>query len=138
MQAVREYVELPSHIRVCANMIYYDLTHGPAFARIPAAGIEAITDDHLATIRSDAEDECEPGDRVVEVYTGPIADALRAFIDDLPSTLYVDDDAECVMDTEPQGEEIDGEWCEPTPYFTLEGRTIVEAVFGPTIAREFR
>ena len=134
---IAEHVAVPAHIEVCANMCRYDLLYGPAFARLPKEGVEKITDDDLATLYDDANDMCEEGDTVVEVYTSDVGAALRLFIDDMPSTLYYDADCECVMDREPEGEEIDGEWYEPSDYYALDRGDIVEAVFGRTIAREF-
>jgi hypothetical protein len=50
---------------------------------------------------------------------------------------YVDDESGCVSESEPEGEEFDGEWLDPCPYWAVEGRDLVEAIFGRTIAREF-
>lgn len=148
-KAIREVVEVPAYIDVASNMCRYDLMYGPAYARLPQGDVTKITDDDLSTLYRDAEESCEEGDCVVEVYTSEVGDALRTYIDDLPSTLYYDDDCGCVMTREPEGEEFDtgevdddGEpimqWCEPTPYYVLGSRDIVEALFGRTIAREFR
>jgi hypothetical protein len=135
-RAVREAIEIPPYVNVCANMVRYDLLHGPAFARLPEAGIEAITDDDLALLYSDAEESCKAGDVVVEVYTSIVADTLRDYIDGLP-TLYYEDSGYC-SECEPCGEEIDGEWYEPADYYKLEPRAVCEALFGRIIAWEFK
>jgi hypothetical protein len=64
-KAIREFLPVPAYVAVCANMVRYDLLHGPAFARLPADGIKAITNDDLATLYEDAEESCEEGDSVV-------------------------------------------------------------------------
>ena len=58
---------------------------------------------------------------------------LRAWAEEhLPSEVWVDMDCGSVSESEPQGEEIDGEWQEPftenTVYFDCKG--IKQAVFG--------
>lgn len=138
--ALRGHVPVPAHINAAANAVRYDLMHGPAFVRIPQGDVTRFTDDDLATFYSDAKEGAEPGDIVCECYTSPVADALRAFIEELPGTLYYDDDCGCVMESEPEGELDDesGEWIEPAPYYAVESRDIVEALFGRTIAGEFR
>ena len=142
--AVRECVAVPPHIDACASAVRYDLLHGPAWAAVPPAGIEAFTADHFATFREDLEDLEAEGCAVSEVYAGPVAQALRDFIDDLP-TLYVDE-VGFASEYEPQGywdedpEDLDNEmsWVDPEPYYEVSGADLVSALFGPTIAREFR
>lgn len=138
-KALAKHITVPAHIIVCANMVRYDLLHGPAFARLPHGDVTQITNDDLATLYSDAEDLREnDDDKIVEVYPSIIGDTLRDFVDDLSSTLYYDDDCGCIMDSEPQGEEIDGEWYEPSDYYTLTGKDIIDGLFGRTIANEFK
>ncbi len=145
-----KFIPVPPHITVAANMCRYDLMHGPAYARLPSGDVVKITYDDLTILYADAEASLEPGsaDEVVEVYTSVIGDTLRDFINDLPSTLYYDADCGCIMDLEPEGEEWDtGEvdadgdpimqWSDPSDYWTLDRRDIVEALFGRTIAHEF-
>jgi hypothetical protein len=50
-------------------------------------------------------------------------DEIRAALDSASiGTLYYDDDCGQVMDTEPQGEEFEGDWMEPAPYYAIEPR----------------
>lgn len=140
--AVRERFPLPAHIEACARAIRYDLFHGPSFSRIPADGIEAFTADDFATFHDDLqEDLAAHGGKIEETYTGTVAATLRAFIDDLPSELWVDEQCGATMDSEPEGYEDDetGEYVEPdlSDYYRLESRDIVECLLGKTIAREF-
>lgn len=135
-KAIREFLPVPAYVAVCANMCRYDLLHGPAFARLPAEGIKAITNDDLATLYEDVEESCEEGDTVVEVYCSVVGDTLRDWLAFLP-TLYYEEWSGCVCDSEPQGEEVDGEWYEPE-YSVVSDSDVVEALFGRTIAREFR
>lgn len=130
--AIRDAVTVPAHIRAAATACASDLLHGPRYAVLPASGRwEDFSEDHWSAVPSDLEGN------VTSVYAGPVGDMLRDFIRDMPSTLYADEDQEFVSVTEPEAEEIDGETIDPSPYFAIEGRQIVEAVFGPTISREF-
>jgi hypothetical protein len=135
-RAIREFVPVPGYINVCADMVRYDLLHGPAFARLPKDGIKAITNDDLATLYEDAEESCDEGDTVVSVYESVVGDTLRDWLAFLP-TLYYEEWSGDVTDSEPQGEEIEGEWYEPE-YSVVSDSDVVEALFGRTIAREFR
>lgn len=143
VEEIRQAVPVPAHIHACAAAVRYDLLHGPAWAAVPATGIEHFTADHFATFREDlAELEAE-GCTVSEVYAGPVASALREFIDDLP-TLYADEDG-YVADSEPEGfweddPEDDGApmWIDPVAYSRLSDADVTAALFGQTIAREFR
>lgn len=136
-EALSGVVDAPEHIKACAAAVRYDLLYGPAWAAIPPAGIEAFTVDMFATYFDDLEQLKEEGHTVEEVYTGRVGDALREYIENLPGELYYDADAGDVMASEPEGEEIDGEWYEPAPYYALSARDVVEALFGKTIATEF-
>lgn len=154
--AVREYVEIPSHVATCAGMCAYDLMHGPSFAKVPPAGIEAIDPDCQATYAADLEDvEGE----ITEVYSGPVGEALRAFLADLPSALYVDEDCGGVSEREPEPEgywiDSEGEmhdsldeeeaealgatWHEydMSGFWQIDRSGIVLILFGETIARHF-
>lgn len=135
--AVADLITVPAHINAAANACRYDLMHGPSYVRIPAGDVTKFTDDDLATFRDDASEGAEPDDVIAETYISPVADALREFIVELPGTLYYDDDCGCISETEPEGEEVDGEWFDPSPYYIVESRDVVEALFGQTIAREF-
>lgn len=147
--AIREYVgEAPAHILACASACRYDLYHGPTFSRLPAQGVEAFTVDDYATFASDLELILGEGDTITETYCGPIGDALRAYIETLPSELYVDWSG-YATDCEPQGEYLDAEgepcdgdaegaeWCEPEGYTLCDQRDIIAAIFGDFMAKEF-
>jgi len=130
--AIRDAVPVPAHIRQAAAACASDLMNGPRYARLPATGRwEDFTEDDWAALPSDLEGPTSG------VYAGPVGDMLRGFISEMPSTLYADEDQEFVSTEEPAGEEVDGEWMDAPPSIEIDGRQIVEAVFGETIAREF-
>jgi hypothetical protein len=130
--AIREAVPVPAHVREAATACATDLLSGPQFARRPESGNwEDFGEDDWGPLREDLE-----GD-VTQVYSGPVGDMVRDFVRELPSSLYADEDQESVSTDEPEGEEVDGEWIEASPYFVVEDRQIVEALFGETMAREF-
>ena len=147
-------IAVPAHIRACANACLYDLVHGPSFVRIPWGNVENVANDDPATYRDDLEDECEYacGDVIEETYPGRVGDAVRAFIDDLPSEVWVDTDCDDLMLTEPDEYEAnpdhtgedDLETNGPEVYendlsstYHLGRHDIIRALFGATFAREF-
>lgn len=131
--AIRDAVEVPAHVREAAAACASDLLNGLRYARMPASGSWTdFGEDDWSALPDDLEG------KVTSVYSGPVGDMLRGFIADLPSTLYADEDQEFVSTDEPQGEEVDGEWIEASPYVEIGSGQIVEALFGDTIAREFR
>jgi hypothetical protein len=162
-----EAYPVPEHIAACASAIRYDLMHGPSWSLIPKGEIENFNVDCYATLREDVAEDCDTaaGDIVTETYTGPVADALRAFIDDLPSELWIDTDCGFAGTSEPEGEWITPEdaGCEfddetgkydtagyetdstgnvyIEPYtecvYHVDGSDIIRALFGKTIANEF-
>lgn len=138
--AIAAHLTVPAHIEAAARAVRYDLYHGPSWVRVPGGDVERFTYDDHATFRDDLE--AKPGDVIAETYLSPVADALRAFIDDLPSDLWVDTMSDCVLTSEPEGWEDDetGEWVEPewSDYAHADGRDIVRALFGRVIADEFR
>jgi len=148
-QSLRDQFEVPPHIEACANAIRYDLTHGPTWARIPARGMTCFTDDDYATFPEDLDDRMEPGDTKAETYCSLVADTLRDWLDSF-TVCYVDADGEYLGGREPQGEYLDedGEPCEddaesatyyaPYPYYECGPLDITRALFGDTIANEFR
>jgi hypothetical protein len=139
-QAIRDAITVPDYIGSAATACAYDLMHGPSWSRIPGNDVTKFSDDDVALFREDVEDECEPGDAISETYTGPVGDALRAFIDDLPGDGYVDTDAGDFSTSAPEAwEDDDGEVIEPSweCYRQVERRDIIQALFGATIAREF-
>jgi hypothetical protein len=143
--AISDAISVPDHIRAAANAVAYDLLHGPSYSLIPKAGIESFDCDCFATFAQDLD---ESEGEITETYCGPVADALRAFIDDLP-TLYVDESG-YASEIEPEGYyvDLDGEECdsdvdgaeyvEPGPYYLVDSSSLVESLFGQTIARHFR
>lgn len=141
-RTIKNAIEVPDYIHACANACRYDLLYGPSFVRIPQGDVTKFTDDDLATFYDDAADESEPGDVIEETYTGKVAAALSEFLDDLPHEAWVDTDCECFMTSEPEGEtdEETGKYLEPymESTYVLDHTDIVEALFGHTIAHEFR
>lgn len=161
--AIQEAISVPDYIHACANACRYDLMHGPSFVRIPWGNVANLTDDDVTTFSEDLEEEYFPefGDRIEETYTGQVGNALRAFIDDLPTEAWVDTDCGDYMSTEPRAwfdedaEPVDyddsddneddtesrprGEWIEPDwqSIYSIGRSEIIEALFGTTIAREF-
>lgn len=127
---VRESVTIPAHVRIAAGACAADLMHGPRFAREPKDGWEKLTEDDVSPIASDLDG------KVTQVYQGPVGDLLRDFIAELP-TLYIDED-DCIHTSEPESYELDGEMMDPASYCELASTSVVEALFGTTIAHEFR
>lgn len=154
-RAIRDHISVPPHIAFVADAIARDLTYGPAWVILPGGDVEALTDDcDVYYLRADAEEDCEEGDKIVSAYGKTMTGALRDFIDNLPSTLYVDTDAgyatesepesqwsEMVMQEDEEGNEYEEEvWHDEdmSNWFECDWRDIVAALFGDTIAREFR
>jgi hypothetical protein len=147
--AIRDHITIPDHIHACAIAVAYDLNHGPACVLIREGKIENLTPDDIYSIWQDAEEDQSPGDVIAWAYDQP-AETLRDFISNLPGTLYVDTDSGSVSDCEPEsGEfttEIDEDGCtieiwydnDMSSIYECDSRDIVLALFGQTIAREFR
>lgn len=143
-EAVRAYVTVPAHVAAIASACTYDLLYGPTYTARPEAGWEAFDGDNVATYPEDVEGE------PVAVYGAP-ADVLRDWIGEaLPSALYVDPECGAVMESEPEGEWLNGdtlepcepdddgaEWFEPSPYYALDCDAVKRALFGETFARHF-
>lgn len=138
--AVRGHITVPEHIAAIASAVRFDLLYGPTYLLIPKGDLVNVNDDCVSQLRDDLEVDEKAGDVVEETYVGTAAAALRDFIDDLPSDLWFDTNAEDISEKEPEGEEVDGEWCEPTweDWRKLDRGDVVEAIFGHTIATEFR
>ena len=134
---IRSHIAIPPHIARCADAVRADLMRGPMVALIPGGDVLRFADYTDSELRGDLEDAADAGDVVESVYCGRVGGALRDFISDLPSCLYACDDFGWVSEHEPEGEEFDGEWCEPEPYSVVSGREIVRALFGSTIAEHF-
>lgn len=137
--ALEALYPVPAYIAACAGAVRHDLLYGPCFAAVPKEGIEAFTEDHYATLYEDLVDV--PNAAIEEVYVGRVAEALRAFINDLPADLWFDADCGCIMESEPEAwfDDEAEEWVEPYTEATykLDWDDIVKALFGKTIAREF-
>jgi hypothetical protein len=116
---IRVHFTVPPYIHACAGAVRYDLLYGPSWSRIPKGDINQFTPDCFATFRDDLEDDLEDGDVIEETYTGLVAEVLRGYIDDLPSTIWYDGFGGEVLTTEPEAYED-------------------EILFGETIAREFK
>jgi hypothetical protein len=140
--AIVAAIDVPDHITACARACYYDLMHGPSWSRIPQGDVARFTVDDYGSIREDMEDESESGDLIEETYTGKVGDALRAFIDNLPSQCWIDCDSDCYSESEPESsyQDDEGEWheCYLDDTCQLDRSDIVAALFGQTISREFR
>ncbi len=139
---------VPDYIVACAEAVASDLLYGPKQALIPAEGIEHFNGDTYGW-GDDIEGDKGEGDTITAVYTGAVGQALRDYIDSLPSNLYWDRESGCVMTSEPDGEWVNEDyepcdegdegarWIDPPIYYEIERSDIVEALFGITIAREF-
>lgn len=167
-KAIQEAYPVPGHIQAIANAVRYDLLHGPSWLLVPDGDVTKVRHDCMATLRDDLNDDSDvnESDLIEETYTGIAAQALRDYIDDLPSTVYVDTDCGFVSDREPEGQWISPDdlgldpydpdeddkqgyewnsdysmvWDEPCMDNTYhcDRSDIIEALFGRTIAREFR
>lgn len=130
---------VPSHIVACASAIRYDLYHGPTWSLILEGNIEKFNRDCFATDPNDLE--AKDGDIVEETYIGKVAEALRDFIDALPSELFFDADCEEFLDKEPEPYQDDDEkWIDPCEwgnFHLVERRDIVASLFGKMLSREF-
>lgn len=143
--AIREAVEVPPVITAIASAVASDLMHGPHTVLLPDGTGESF-DENKVYSWCDApdEDDRRPGDWYGTLYTSPAADLLRDFIGGLPA-LYIDEGM-CVHVGEPSCEPIDyddedddyGHHDSAPDYSELDSQTVVEALFGRTIAREFR
>ena len=164
-KAIQEAYPIPDHIQAIANAVRYDLLHGPSWLLVPNGDVTKVNDDCLASFRDDLndDDDVNESDLIEETYTGIAAQALRDYIDDLPSTVYVDTDCGFISTQEPEGtwenpedlgmdddtdpallgyemNDIGQVWCEPymDNTYHCDRSDIIEALLGRTIAREFR
>lgn len=140
MADLKDLFPVPAHIAAIARAVTYDLYHGPAWAKIPPAGIEAFTVDMFATYLQDLEDlEGE----LVTVMDG-LEPTLAAFVAELPSVVYEDTFAgEYVTELPEPYEDEDGEpdedgnlpMIEPDYGDFKEVSTVAE-LFNATLAKE--
>ena len=140
LYVVRKHFNVPCYILECAEAIHSDLMYGPKRSIIPKGDI-TLFDGNTYDCTQRPEDDLEEGDILVETYTDLVGNTLREYIDGLPRELWVDSCADEILDSEPEGweDEETGEWIEPfwEDYWRLGTHEIVEALFGPTIAKEF-
>jgi hypothetical protein len=144
---IRSAYPIPPHIQAIANAIYSDLMYGPTYAVIRDGDVTKFTVDDFST-----DTDCldvGPNDRVVQTYVSPLADALREYIDGLPSELWYDMQSGGIQDSAPtadvyEDEDDDGNTievvCEPDwdDWYVINHGDIVAALFDKTIANEFR
>lgn len=140
IDAIIEAFPVPPYVRSAANACRMDLLHGPSFVLIPKNDVTLFTINCCSPFADDFDIDADAGDVVVETYTSAVADGLRAFIDDLPSSVWIDPQTDEIVTTEPEGgydEELEV-YIEPDLHYHVSHRILVEILFGQTIAREFR
>ena len=59
---------------------------------------------------------------------------ISKWCNDNIETLYWDDEAGCLMTEEPEGEEVDGVYYEPSPYFIVETSYQIKILLGKELA----
>jgi len=163
MKAVRDAIPVPDYIAACASAIHEDIMIGPSVTVVRYGNIENLTEDDTYSDMDppdDIDNYCpECGDVLTETYTGIVGATLRAFIENLPNQAWADYDSGEYMDKEPsawfdpdadnpnydpddeESEESEfGVWVDPwwDDIISLDDSDIVQALFGRTIAREFR
>lgn len=140
MGTIEHMFPVPDHIEQAVSALKSDLFNGPTICLIPNGDVTQFNGDwvHYGDETS-LEEIAKPEDIIDETYTGKLGDAVRAFIDALPSELFWDNDAEILMDKEPEAYEEDGETYEPywDEIYKLDRKDIVTALFGSFFAREF-
>lgn len=87
-KAIREAFDVPEDIQRLSNMAACDLLWGPI----------GLDDDWEKENYKGFQSACGK---------------IKEYIDTLPFPLWVDVDCDCVMTSEPEGEEVDGEYLEP-------------------------
>lgn len=85
---LRQHFDVPEDVQRLANLATSDLLWGPI----------GLDDDWERENYQSFKSACK---------------RIGEYIDTLPSQIWVDVDCEVVMDSEPQGEEVEGEWIEP-------------------------
>jgi hypothetical protein len=133
-RAIAEHFDVPKEIRSIASACAYDLLYGPIYV-----GFNNPADPFSHDAVSSLPDDLDEYGRQEALYVSPFAERLRDYIENLPSQGYVEDWSETFSETEPEAyEDEDGETIEPSDYWIVDQRQIVEALFGKTIAFEFR
>jgi hypothetical protein len=103
---LRNHYQVPEDIERLANLATSDLLRGPV----------ALGDDWEHENYKGFQDACK---------------RIQQFSHDLPYSVYVDLGCEYVTTREPEGEEIDGEWCEPCyeDWYHVQGSEVIELIF---------
>ena len=86
-KAVQNHFEVPEDIQRLANLATSDLLWGPV----------SLGDDWEEENYKGFQSACK---------------RIREYVDTLPSQLWIDTDGDYVMTSEPQGEQVDGEYIE--------------------------
>ena len=143
--SIRDVVTVPPLIERIAAACAGDLLYGPKRVWLPDGSPESFDEDNVYSWGDEPDDEDRRADDWYGgLYTSPAADLLRDFIGDLP-TLYIDEFGD-VHDSEPSSDPDDwtdeddesGRYIEAPSYNELDRDLVIEALFGRTIAREFR
>ena len=107
---VRERFPLSADVNRLISAATFDLWHGPQRAG------EVIDDQWVYPGFSEA------------------VDLIRKALD-VVCELWIDRDSDCTADSEPQSEEIDGQWCEPAgDWWHLERRDVLRVLLGKELA----
>lgn len=145
IDAIKQTYSVPDYIRAIANACKYDLRYGPTWIKIPQSDIALVNDDCVVSFYDDAAEDMDGNDLVQETYNSIAAEALREFIAELPSEVWVDCDCDYVNEVEPdQYEEYENdngeiemqEVCFENIWH-VEHKQIVAALFGEFFAKEF-
>lgn len=118
-KAIKErFADMPKDVERAGRLASWDLWNGPLTC------CEECGSDSLSTCA------CE------HPYPGfqRACDVVSRWADENVGTLYLEIDTGYVSSEEPQGEEIDGEYVEPLPYYVIERGDILAALFGRELA----
>ena len=142
-KAVAEYIRenhpMPQGVQRAANLATFDLYYGPL------SGHDVSSDDpDYAPLVAAGVISGEAGSGEDRFEFTKALDLVADYLSDLPGTLYYEPDSGCVMDREPQGEELETgevddedapvmEWCEPMPYYLVDN--LPETLFDRELAR---
>jgi hypothetical protein len=130
---------MPQGVQRAANLATFDLYYGP----LSGHDVSSDDPDYAPLVAAGViSGEAGSGDDHFE-FTKAL-DLVADYVSDLPGTLYYEDESGCVMDREPQGEELetgelddDGEpimeWCEPLPYYAVDN--LAGVLFGRELAK---
>lgn len=106
-ETLRSYFEVPEDIQRLVNLVTSDLLYGPI----------GLDDDWERENYQSFESACI---------------RIKNYVSTLPSQVWVDIDCDCVMTSEPQIEEVEGEYLEPcweSIYYVNGRNEVVEALF---------